>query len=173
MELWDVYNKDRVFMDKTIKRREKLGKDEYHTVVHVCIFNSKNEMLIQQRQPFKEGFPNMWDVTVGGSSLAGETSSEAANREVLEEIGYSIDLSSDRPFLTINFEYGFDDYYIIEKDIDITKLTLQYEEVKVVKWADKNEILKMIDDGLFIPYYKSFIEMIFEMRKEPGAIQNL
>lgn|GEM_PF-640398 len=32
------------------------------------------------------------------------------------EIGYKIDLSNERPFFTINFEVGFDDYYFIEDD---------------------------------------------------------
>lgn len=172
MEIWDIYDKERVLTDKTIKRGENLGENEYHIVVHVCIFNKENKMLIQQRQPFKEGFPNMWDITVGGSALSGETSSKAAEREVLEEIGHKVDLSNNRPFITINFEYGFDDYYILEEDIDTNKLNLQYEEVQAVRWADKKEILKMIEEGFFIPYYKSVIEILFEMRKTPGAIKN-
>lgn len=32
---------------------------EYHLAVHVCIFNSENQLLIQQRQPYKGGWPNM------------------------------------------------------------------------------------------------------------------
>lgn len=60
-------------------------KGTYHLVVHVCVFNQKGEMLIQQRQPFKQGWPNLWDVTMGGSALAGETSQQAAMRELKEE----------------------------------------------------------------------------------------
>ena len=98
MELWDVYDKNRILTGRKIERGSKLGKDDFHLVVHICIFNLKNEMLIQQRQPWKNGWPNMWDLTVGGSALAGETSTAAAERETLEEIGYKIDLSNERPF---------------------------------------------------------------------------
>ena len=73
MELWDIYDKDRVKTGKTMVRGSEFAPDCYHMVVHVCIFNSKGELLIQQRQPFKEGFPNMWDVTVGGSATTGGT----------------------------------------------------------------------------------------------------
>ncbi len=59
MELWDVYNVDRTKSGKTMLRGADFAKDSYHLVVHACIFNSDDEMLIQQRQPFKAGWPNM------------------------------------------------------------------------------------------------------------------
>ena len=114
MERWDIYDKDRVETGQTMGRGEDFADNAYHLVVHVCIFNPRGEMLIQQRQPFKEGWPNMCDVSAGGSAISGETSSVAASREVFEEIGYQVDLSDERPFLTINFDVGFDDYYILE-----------------------------------------------------------
>ena len=168
MELWDIYDKNRIKTGKTIERGE-LPNGIYHLVVHVCIFNSKNEMLIQQRQTFKEGWPNMWDITVGGSAIVGDTSQSAAERELFEEIGYKVNLTDIRPHLSINFERGFDDYYLIEENIDIRELHLQYEEVQGVKWATKNEILQMIDAGEFIPYYENLIELLFDIRKKYGA----
>jgi isopentenyldiphosphate isomerase len=141
----------------------------YHLVVHVCIFNSKGEMLIQQRQPFKAGWPNMWDITVGGSATEGDSSQTAAERELFEEIGCRIDLGNVRPHLTIQFEVGFDDYYLIEKDIELDKLQLQYEEVQQVKWASKEEILQMLDSGEFIPYYRNLLELLFDMRTRYSA----
>ena len=169
MELWDIYDKERVNTGQTMVRGSDFAEGHYHLVVHVCIFNSKGEMLIQQRQPFKKGWSNMWDITVGGSAIAGDLSHTAAERELLEEIGYKIDLSDIRPHFSVNFEFGFDDYYLIEEDIDINKLILQYEEVQKVKWASKDEIIKMLEDGIFIPYYKNLIELFFEMRKKYSA----
>lgn len=167
LELWDVYDKNRTLTGKTMERGGAFGKNEYHLVTHVCIFNKKNEMLIQQRQPWKKGWANMWDLTVGGSALSGETSHEAAARETFEEIGYIINLSDERPFFTINFEVGFDDYYLIEHEIDITKLKLQYEEVQKVKWASKDEIIRLVIEGKFINYW--FAELLFDMRKQRGG----
>ncbi len=170
MEIWDIYDKDRNRTDRTMERGSEFRDNDYHLVVHICIFNAKGEMLIQQRQPFKEGWSNMWDITVGGSALTGESSSIAAERELSEEIGYCTDLSHERPFLTINFNDGFDDFYLLQRDIDdIDKLVLQYEEVQNVKWATKEDMLQMLDDGIFVPYYRSLIEMLFDMRKKQGA----
>ena len=81
MELWDVYDINRNKTGKTAVRGEGLPEGGYHLVVHVCIIGSDGRMLIQQRQPFKHGFSNLWDVSAGGSAVAGETSSAAAMRE--------------------------------------------------------------------------------------------
>lgn len=171
MELWDVYDINRNKTNKTMVRGEVIKKDDYHLVVHVCIFNTKGEMLIQQRQPFKEGWPNMWDITVGGSATEGDSSQSAAERELFEEIGLRLDLKHIRPHMTINFKYGFDDIYLVEEDVDITGLSLQYEEVQNVKWASKEEIFSMIESGEFISYYPSLIQLLFDIRKQYGCHQ--
>lgn len=171
MELWDVYDINRNITNKTMVRGEAFEKDNYHLVVHVCIFNTNGDMLIQQRQSFKEGWPNLWDITAGGSATKGDTSQTAAEREMYEEIGLKLDLSNIRPHITINFKNGFDDVYLVEENVDIDQLTLQPEEVQKVRWATKEEIFTMIDSGEFIPYYPSLIQLLFDLRKQYGCIQ--
>ena len=169
MELWDIYDVNRNKTGRTMVRGEAFADGDYHLVVHVCIFNSKGEMLIQQRQPFKEGWPNMWDISVGGSAVQGDDSQTAAEREVLEELGIKLDLKGIRPHFTFNFDRGFDDIYLIEKDIDLSELNLQYEEVQNAKWATKDEILQLIEKEEFIPYYPSLINLFFDTRKKYGC----
>ncbi|MDE6149390.1 MAG: NUDIX domain-containing protein [Ruminococcus sp.] len=170
MEYIDIYDKDKKLTDKTIARGGELSDGEYRLVVHICVFNSNNEMLIQKRQPFKKGWSGKWDVSVGGGVQAGESSVVAAQREVKEEIGVDVDLSNERPFACIIFTNGFDDYYLIEINENESFFITQPEEVEKVMWADKKTILSMIDDGSFIPYHKGFIEMLFDMRKKTGTI---
>jgi len=169
MERWDVYDCDRAGTGRTMVRGEPIAPGDYHIVVHVCIVNTRGEMLIQQRQPFKEGWPNMWDVSVGGSALAGDTSAQAAQRELFEELGMELDFSSMRPQLTVNFEGGFDDYYVVEADVDLCSLKLQPEEVQCVDWAGRERIFSMIDAGEFIPYHKSLIALLFDVKGRIGA----
>ena len=54
---------------------------------------------------------------------------------------------------------------------DINQLSLQYEEVQKVKWASITEILAMIDNGEFIPYHRSLIQVLFDLRKQYGCIR--
>lgn len=172
MEFWDVYTVDREKTGRTWQRGSRLLEGEYHLVIHVCIFNEKGEMLIQQRQPFKDGWANMWDITVGGSATVGDTSQQAAMRELEEEIGLKLDLSQTRPHLTINFDEGFDDIYLVEAEVDLNELTLQESEVQAVKWADEATILQMIRQHEFIPYHTPMIPLLFAMRGQWGGINH-
>lgn len=171
-EKWDLYDIDRIKTGDTIERGEQIPPGCFHLAVHVCIFGSDGRMLIQQRQPFKEDWSNMWDVTVGGSAVSGDTSQTAAEREVREEIGLPISLDGERPRITINFDSGFDDVWCLKRDVDISSLKLQYEEVRAVKWATKEEILAMIDSGEFIPYHKSLIDLFFLYSVQIGTFDN-
>lgn len=165
MELWDLYDMHRNKMNQSHVRGEKIPEGGYHMVVNVCLFNSKGEMLIQQRAKDKEGWPNLWDITCGGSALQGETSQQAMQRELFEELGIQYDFSKIRPYFTINFNVGFHDIYLIDLDIDLKDVILQEEEVQNVKWATRDEILLMIENKEFINYYPSLIQMIFEMHQ--------
>ncbi|MBP3484722.1 MAG: NUDIX domain-containing protein [Oscillospiraceae bacterium] len=170
MELWDIYDIDRQPTGSTGVRGEKLGCGEYHMVVHLGIINSEGRMLIQRRCLQKATFPGKWDISVGGSALSGETSRQAIHRELLEELGVDIDFSDIRPKLTVNFERGFDDYYLICKDIDLDGLRLQEEEVMDARWADISEIFDLIDRGEFLPFMKSFIQLLFDMKCSPDNL---
>lgn len=170
MEIFDLYDENRIKTDKTMIRGNKTPDGFYRLVVHICIFNNKGKMLIQQRQPFKKGWSNMWDVSVGGSAVSGDTSLSAAIREVREELGIKLAPPQLRRFITIEDNSVFDDWYAVNLDIDLAKLNLQYEEVQDAKWADIDEIKAMIDKEIFIPYHKSFIDMLFHFSQNSGTI---
>ncbi len=163
MEIFDLYDRDRIKTGETMERGGSCPDGRFRMVVHISIINSEGKMLIQKRQPFKHGWSGLWDVTVGGSAVAGENSRQAAERELFEEIGLKIDFSKRRPVFTVNFRDGFDDNYVLIKDVDTAALKLQQEEVEAVKWADFTEVCEMIDKGTFIPYHKSYISLLFDM----------
>lgn len=168
MEYWDIYDANRKLTGRTMVRGP-VKKGDYHLVVCICVFNSEGKMLIQQRQTNKIGWPNMWDISAAGSALKGETSGEAAGRELFEELGIDYSFEGVRPQLSVNFDRGFDDIYLIEKDVELSELRLQPEEVQNAKWATEEEILQMIQEGIFIPYHSGLIQTYFSMRKNYGT----
>ena len=85
MEIFDLYTAEREKTELTMVRGTPVPEGFYRLVVHVCIFNPEGQMLIQQRQPFKKGWSNLWDISVGGSAVMGDTSRTAVERETLEE----------------------------------------------------------------------------------------
>ncbi len=170
MEYFDIYDENRAMIGKTCPRSQKLSPGEHRVVVHLCIFNSKGELLIQQRQDSKGSWGGLWDISLGGGVQAGESSRGAVERELKEELGLIHDFTGIRPLFTFNFKGGFDDFYFIEKNVDISKLTLQADEVKGAKWASKDEVLRLYDSNKFIPFYRSLLEAIFELRQGGGAL---
>jgi len=58
-----------------------------HKVVHLLVFNSSGELLLQKRSRSKEIEPGKWDTSVGGHVHSGETVRSALFREMQEELG--------------------------------------------------------------------------------------
>ncbi len=168
MELVDLYNEDRIPLGRTAERSGPKNPGELRLVVHVCVFDSQGRLLIQQRAKKKYVWPELWDVSIGGGVDAGETSRQGAEREFQEELGYRLDLTGVRPSVTVNFSEGFDDFYIVRRDLDLSCLTLQREEVAGVRWASLTEVLAMHASGAFIPYPESFLRFLFDMREQFG-----
>ncbi len=170
-EIWDVYDVNRQKTGRTIVREQSWGNEKYHLIVHTGIFNSRGEMLIQKRCHAKRAWPDLWDLSSGGSAMAGEESWQAAERETLEELGLRLNLRDVRPHFTINYERGFDDFYTVTADVEISSLTLQASEVSEARWAALEEIRAMEKDHVFVPYFPGVIELLFQVRDNyDGAI---
>jgi len=58
-----------------------------HRTVHVLVFHTKGELLLQKRSEDKDIQPGKWDTSVGGHLDVGETYEEEAYREMAEELG--------------------------------------------------------------------------------------
>lgn len=151
MEIWDIYDKNRVKTGKTIVRGETLEPDEYHLVVHMWIINSKGQFLLQKRAPGVKSAPNIWAIT-GGAAIAGDDSYTACEREVLEELGIKADMSRAEVKLTLTRQDSICDVWVIRQDFELEECCLQEEEVSQVKWATVAEINELIVKGKFHIY---------------------
>ncbi len=172
-EQWDVYDVNRQRTGRIIERPSAWGQEAYHLIIHVAIFDANHRMLIQRRSPRKHAWADLWDISSGGSALAGEESWQAAERETLEELGVQLNLKDIRPHFTINYTRGFDDFYTVETDdLDLSSLKLQDSEVAEVKWASHNEVCQMMQDGTFVPYFPGLIDLLWQVRDNyDGAIR--
>ena len=168
MEYVDLLDENRVPLDRTAERFSRRQPGEFRSVVHICVFNRAGQMLIQKRVEGKRLWPGRWDVAAAGGVSAGETPRMAAEREFREELGVPLDLTGRRPCATVNFDRGFDDYFVVNRDIDLSELQLQKEEVSDVRWVELEEAMAMIDRGEFINYPKSFLQFLYDMRHTFG-----
>ena len=139
----------------------------------MAIFDGSRRILIQHRCHEKHAWADLWDISAGGSALAGEESWEAAERETREELGIRLDLEHVRPHFSINYTRGFDDFYTVEMpDLDLADLQLQAGEVDQARWATLEEVRKMLKNGSFVPYFPGLIELLWEVKDNyDGAIR--
>ncbi len=92
MEILDIVdNKDKVM--GTATRDEIYKKLLPHRIVHILIFNDKNEMALQLRSKSVSFCPLHWSTAVGGHVQSGESYEEGALREYEEELGIKSELT--------------------------------------------------------------------------------
>ena len=155
-ELWDVYTINRKMTGKTCIRGEQstLADDEFHLWVMVWIKNPETgKYLISQRAADKTVDPLKWE-TVAGHSVSGETSLDAALREVYEEVGIELK-AEDAEILVTKIALTIDgrrhnwirDSFYFETTAmpDLNKATT--EEVIQTKWLTFDEIREMYERG--------------------------
>ena len=76
----------------TMEKMEAHRKGVLHRAFSVFIFNSKNEMLLQQRADDKYHSAGLWTNACCSHPAPGEETKKAASRRLEEEMGFSVPL---------------------------------------------------------------------------------
>lgn len=161
MEKWDVLNADGTFTGRTtVRGRSKLNSDEYHLVVHIWVVSSNGEFLIQRRSENKKLMPGEWAAT-GGAAVSGETSFEAASRELYEELGIVSTQDTLKKLTRLKRRNSLLDIWFIKSDVVLGDLKLQKSEVADAKWVTRDGLLTMINNGYFHNYGKEYFDTLF------------
>jgi isopentenyldiphosphate isomerase len=124
--------------------------NQIRRVARIFVVNETSQFLIQKRSQYVN-HAGRYDVSAGGHVDVGESYTEAATRELREELGITIDLPD--PCITSyrsQSEYSFCTFYIIHIMSDLP-ITFDPHEIELVTWKTKKEINAMIktDPHLF------------------------
>ena len=142
-EYWDIYDENRIFQNRTIRRGDTFAEGEYYVCCEIWLQNSKGELLITQRHPDKKA-GGLWEF-VGGGVFAGETTSQAAVREVKEEIGVTLTENELSLLSVYKHRNYFMDIFLVRKDVEIKSIVLNESETINAKWISKEELQVMIE----------------------------
>jgi len=88
--------------DKPVGMMEKMEAHErsaLHRAFSVFIFNTKGELLLQQRAGHKYHSPLLWTNTVCSHPRQGEETADAAHRRIVEEMGFDCDFNEAFSFV--------------------------------------------------------------------------
>ncbi len=138
-----------------------------HKVVHVLVFNSTGELLLQKRSMDKSVAPGKWDTSVGGHVSAGESLELAVQREMEEELGIS---NGDLKFL-----YTYIHSNPHETELVYTyscvydgEIIFQQEEIDEVRPWSLDEIKGCIGSGMLSDNFEHEIETYLKRQGSRG-----
>ena len=127
-------------------KAHKEGK--LHRAFSIFIFNSKGELLLQQRQKSKYHSGGLWSNTVCSHPRPGETYEVATKRRLMEEMGFECEMKKLFCFI---YNTGFQNG-LIENEYDCVFAgkfdgtpEMNEEEVMDFKWMDVGELREDIE----------------------------
>jgi len=134
--------------DEVLGSMEKMQAHEnglLHRAISVFIFNSKKQLLLQQRALHKYHSAGLWSNTCCSHPRPKESTAAAAQRRLMEEMGMVTELEHRDEFIyKVSLEKGlteheYDHVYIGTCN---TEPILNPEEVMAYKWVSLEELNK-------------------------------
>lgn len=156
--------------DKEIGQIEKkeahLGSGRLHRAFSVFIFNSQGELLVHKRAADKMLWPGYWSNTCCSHPSPGEGITEAGQRRLQEELGFSCPLKSVGSFIysarfeDIGSENEFCHVLVGHYDGEVKPDPTEIEEIK---WMKLSDILKevKIDPDSWTPWFRIELQKFF------------
>jgi len=146
MELLDVYDNNGNVTGRTIIRGDKtavLNENEHIAIAVIFIENENGEFLIQKTSEEKGGEYS----STGGHVDSGETPLTTIKREVKEELGYNIDNEKIEEYGFMLYDMPIRYLYYLKKNIPLSELTIQKEEVAFVEYMSVSKIKELIESN--------------------------
>jgi isopentenyl-diphosphate delta-isomerase len=169
-ELIDIVDENGNYTGKTCLKSEAHKHGYFHPTIHVWLYTSDQQILLQKRALTKKVFPGLWDISVAGHIAAGEDVITGALREVKEEIGFNILPENLHKIGTrkhmVNHSNGiidneFHHVFIAELTMPVKELTLQEEEVADLKLFSLETILHTKNyKNLLLPQYQDYYSFV-------------
>lgn len=170
-ELWDLFDENRNKVNKTMIRGQAMPEDLYHVVVHVWIKNEAGRILLTQRAADSYRSPLKWECTCG-SVLAGETSLNAALREVKEEVGISLKENKGKRIDSFRRDIvngkrlnDFVDVYFFKAEEDYSLENATTSEVNDCKWIEIETIAEKLRNKEMIQTQSYILDLLSELKK--------
>ena len=143
MELWDAYDREGNPTGGTLVRGEPIPEGVYHLVACVLVKHVDGDYLLMKRDLSKQGYPGMYEASIGGSVLKGETLLEGAKRELFEETG--IVAQTLTPYYAARGPHTLYGAFLCETDWPKDRIALQPGETMDYLWVSREEAIRMME----------------------------
>ncbi|MFH1187620.1 MAG: isopentenyl-diphosphate Delta-isomerase [bacterium] len=159
--------------DNEIGAEEKLKahrEGKLHRCFSILVFNSKNELLIQQRAKTKYHTPGLWTNTCCSHPRKGKNLKEEAQKRLKEEMGFNCELKEIFSFIyKAKFDNGlteheYDHVFIGKFDSEPNP---NPEEADDYKWVSLDDLKKDITKNpkKYTPWFGIILKKLLTMPK--------
>jgi len=138
-----------------------MGKGLLHKAFSVYVFRqNRQELLLQKRSEKKMLWPLIWANTCCSHPRKGETSLEAGERRLQEEMGFNASLSDGPSFVYRAEDVGrgveHEHLTLLAGDVDDANVIPDPEEVAEYKWMNVEELMGDLQKSgeLYAPWLK-------------------
>lgn len=143
MEIWDAYDENgNLIEDIKLIRDREIPDGLYHMVVEIIVRHLDGDYLLMRRD-LEKSRGGLWEISAGGSGLAGESPLQAAKRELFEETGIKAEELKFLESLVFPDKQSIYFEFFCETDWDKDKIILQKGETIDFKWLSKDELLAL------------------------------
>ena len=149
-ELWDIYDEDGEKTGRIQRRGDPFREGDRHLCVHVWVRNLSGDYLLTKRAPGK-AMPGLWECT-GGSAISGESSLDAALREVREETGLRLDPEKGQLLFRMSKDHYHCDVWRFRQNFDLEDVVLQPGETADARLAPARTIRRLHALGQFFTF---------------------
>lgn len=141
VEYLDAYRIDGSKTEETLIRGKEIKNGLFYLASEVLVVFNRAEVLFVQRHPNKKGYPNYFEATATGAALKGETSKQAAYRELLEETGIACpNLIYNHRWINESSQIIFDSYIAPINSDKRPTVELQVTEAVDYRWVALEDI---------------------------------
>ncbi|HAA54690.1 MAG TPA: hypothetical protein DCE42_08020 [Myxococcales bacterium] len=166
-EYFELVDEDGNVIGKATRQECHNNPALLHQVVHIFVWNTKGELVLQFRPPHKDIQPNKWDTSVGGHVDPGETPIIAAHRELQEELGIQAELIFLYRYVwRCERESELVSTYMCTTD---TPLSPHPTELADIKWWSPQEINTALGTGLLTENFELEWKQYNEHMSSPSS----
>jgi len=148
------------------------SSDNWHRGIHILIFNSEGEVLLQKRSISKDKFPGCWDYSVSGHVDSGQGYDGTAARELREEMGITTDLTR---LVKFRMNYGSNDNHLTVLYGGLWEgmpPKVDMKEVDEIKWHSLDGVRSLIGSGNVPKWFREEMSWWFGERTEVEVVED-
>jgi len=155
--------------DREIGIMEKLEAHQkalLHRAFSVFIFNTKGQLLLQQRHLDKYHCGGLWTNTCCSHPQPGEATQAAAERRLKEELGFTVPLTHKGHFIyRAEFDNGLTEHeldHVLIGQTDLHNPPFNREEIAEVKWVTISDLERDLENhpDRYTPWLKPALALL-------------